>query len=277
MTASQSNDGRTPSYIDTSKASIARVYDAALGGKDNYEIDRQTIAKLQTVAPEIEQFTVDHRALLIRMTRFLAGHAGISQFIDCGSGLPTAENTHQAAHRLNPDARVVYVDNDPSVVAHGQALLSDDDRTMFSPADIFTPSQVLEDPRVRTFIDFDQPIALFQLGTLHHYDGPASDAQDIMKEYVDRLPSGSYVGVTHFYDPQDQDSELARRLENVFLHSPMGSGTFRTRSEIQGMFPGLEMVEPGIELCVRWWPDGPLIRELTPAQRCIVGGLGRKP
>lgn len=266
-----------PAYVDTTRASIARVYDAALGGKDNYEIDRITVEKLKTVAPEIGQFTLDHRAFLIRATRWLAGQVGITQFLDCGSGLPTAENTHQVAGRLQPDARVVYVDNDPTVVAHGQALLQDEDRTVFSSADIFTPSEVLDDPRIRGFLDFERPIALFQLGTLHHYDDPARSPQSIMAEYVDALPSGSYVGVTHFYDPQDADSELARRLEDVFVHSPMGSGRFRTRSEIEGMFPGLEMVEPGIELCVRWWPDGPQVGELLPAQRCIVGGIGRKP
>ncbi|MDQ4117390.1 MAG: SAM-dependent methyltransferase [Actinomycetota bacterium] len=267
----------TPSHIDTTKASIARVYDAALGGKDNYEVDRQTVEKLKTVAPEIEQFTVDHRAFLIRATRFLAGEAGIRQFLDCGSGLPTAENTHQVAQRLRPDARVVYVDNDPTVIAHGQALLVDNDRTMFSPADIFDPANVVGDPAVRRFLDFDEPIALFQLGTLHHYDDPARSPQSIMEEYVDALPSGSYVAVSHFLDPEDSDSELARRLEDVFVHSPMGSGRFRTRSEIAGMFPGCEMIDPGIELCVRWWPDGPAIKPLAPAQRCIVGGIGRKP
>ncbi|MDN5914400.1 MAG: SAM-dependent methyltransferase [Pseudonocardia sp.] len=274
-----STGGPAPSYVDPTKASIARVYDAALGGKDNYEIDRATVAKLRTVAPEIEQFTVDHRAFLIRATRFLAGTAGITQFLDCGSGLPTAENTHQAAQRLQPDARVVYVDNDPTVIAHGRALLEDNESTLFSPADIFTPAAVLEDPAIRRLLDFSQPIALFQLGTLHHYDDPARSPQSIMESYVDALPSGSYVVIAHFFDSEDgdADSELARRLEDVFVHSPMGSGRFRTRAEIEGMFPGLEMVEPGIELCVRWWPDGPPPPSPAPAQRCIVGGIGRKP
>ncbi|MFP5068095.1 SAM-dependent methyltransferase [Pseudonocardia nantongensis] len=277
MTAAEPTPGRPPARIDTTKASIARVYDAALGGKDNYEIDRATVEKLATVAPEISQFTVDHRAFLVRATRWLAGQAGITQFLDCGSGLPTAENTHQVAQRMQPEARVVYVDDDPTVIAHGQALLEDNNRTMFSPADIFDPRNVVDDPQIRTFLDFDQPIALFQLGTLHHYDDPGRTPQSIMQAYVDALPSGSYVAVSHFLDPEDENSELARRLENVFLHSPMGSGRFRTRAEIQGMFPGLEMVTPGIELCVRWWPDGPEVGELLPAQRCIAGGIGRKP
>jgi hypothetical protein len=116
-------DSIAPTHIDTTKASIARVYDAALNGKDNYEVDREVVKRLGQIAPEIGRFTWDHRNFLIRVTRFVATQAGITQFLDCGSGLPTAENTHQVAQRIQPDARVVYVDNDPVVLAHGRALL----------------------------------------------------------------------------------------------------------------------------------------------------------
>ena len=221
---------------------------------------------------------MDHRAFLVRAVRFLAGEAGIDQFLDCGSGLPTAENTHQAAQRLNPEARVVYVDNDPTVVAHGRALLEENDQTFFAPADLTEPRQVLDDPVVTRNLDFTRPIALLQLGTLHHYDesGPLS-CVEIMKQYIDALPSGSYVALSHFFDPQNEDSELARRMENVFLHSPLGSGTFRTEEQILAMMPGLDLIDPGLTLCVQWWPDGPQLRPLVAAQRCIVGVVGRKP
>jgi hypothetical protein len=279
MTAahSSSRTGSAPSYIDTTKASIARVYDTALGGKDNYPADREVVEKLRQVAPEIEQFTVDHRAFLVRAVRFLAGHAGIDQFLDLGSGLPTAENTHQAAQRLRPEARVVYVDNDPTVVAHGRALLEENDRTFFSPGDLTAPREVLEDPVVTRNLDFDRPIALLQLGTLHHYDESGLSCAEIMQQYVDALPSGSYVALSHFFDPQDEDSVVARRMEDVFLHSPLGTGRFRTRDQILAMLPGLDLVEPGLARCVEWWPDGPQLRPLVPAQRCIVGAVGRKP
>src|SRR3954471_2828716 len=239
MTAahSSSRSGSAPAFIDTSKASIARVYDTALGGKDNYPADREVVERLKQVAPEIEQFTVDHRAFLVRVTRFLAGEAGIDQFLDCGSGLPTAENTHQAAQRLNPEARVVYVDNDPTVVAHGRALLEENDQTFFAPADLTEPREVLDDPVVTRNLDFDRPIALLQVGTLHHYDETRLSCAEIMEQYVDALPSGSYVVIAHFLDPQDDDSALARRMEAVFLHSPMGTGRFRTRDEILAMVP----------------------------------------
>ncbi|MGH3795065.1 MAG: SAM-dependent methyltransferase [Pseudonocardiaceae bacterium] len=226
---SEDADDQAPRVpVDTTKASIARVYDAALGGKDNYEVDREVVRRLGQVAPEIGQVTQDHRAFLIRATRFLAKEANITQFLDCGSGLPTVENTHQVAQRIQPDARVIYVDNDPIVLAHGRALLEENDRTHFSAADIFEPRQVLGDEAVHKYLDFSQPIALFQLGTLHHYNGQRPP-QDIMAEYI------------------------------------------------EGMLPGLELVEPGLARCADWWPDGPQLTPLAPAQHCIVGAVGRKP
>lgn len=277
MAASQTGPGRTPVQIDTTKASIARVYDYALGGKDHYEVDRQTIEAVRKVSPEVQLLAVDNRAFLVRALRFLASQTDVAQFLDCGSGLPTAENTHQVVQRVRPEARVVYVDNDPSVIAHGRALLEDNEQAVFSPADIFDPQSVLTDPVVRANLDFDQPIVLIQNGTLHHYDDPERSPQDVMAEFVAALPSGSFVVVAHFFDPEDDDSDLARRMEQVFVHSPMGSGRFRTMAEIEGLFPGLEIVDPGITVCAKWWPDGPQFKPLAPAQRCIVGGVGRKP
>ncbi|MGH3887405.1 MAG: SAM-dependent methyltransferase, partial [Pseudonocardiaceae bacterium] len=183
-----------PAYIDTTKASIARVYDAFLNGKDNYEIDREIFRKVQQVAPGAALLALDNREFLVRVTRFVASQTGVTQFLDCGSGLPTVENIHQAAQRIQPDARVVYIDNDPTVVAHGRALLAENDQTHFSAADIFKPHEVINDEIVRTYLDFSEPIALFQLATLQYYDGERSPAS-IMQEYIDALPSGSYVAL----------------------------------------------------------------------------------
>lgn len=271
-------DDAAPAYIDTTKASIARVYDAFLNGKDNYEIDREVLRQVQKVAPEAVRLGTDNRDFLIRVTRFVATQTGITQFLDCGSGLPTAENTHQVAQRIQPDSRVVYVDNDPIVLAHGRALLEENDQTHFAAADIFQPGQILNNEIVRKYLDFSEPIALFQLGTLHHYDGERSP-QSIMAEYIDALPSGSYVALSHFFDPETTGelNVLARKMEQVFLHSAMGSGVFRTHAEITGMFPGLELVSPGLVRCADWWPDGPRIKPLDPIQHCIAGAVGRKP
>ncbi|MGB6162559.1 MAG: SAM-dependent methyltransferase [Pseudonocardiaceae bacterium] len=270
-------DGAVPVFLDETKACIARVYDAALGGKDNYEVDREVVRQVKRAAPECEKLAWDCRNFLIRVTRFVASQTGVTQFLDCGSGLPTAENTHQVAQRLEPDSRVMYVDNNPVVIAHGRALLGENDLTHFSVADIFTPHEVLGDEVVRKHLDFSEPIALFQLSTLHHYEGEPSP-QSIMTEYIEALPSGSYVAISHFFDPEIPElSEFARKLEQVFLHSPLGSGWFRTRAEIEAMLPGLQLVEPGLVLCADWWPDGPRMKPLDPVQRCVVGAIGRKP
>lgn len=266
-----------PAHIDTTKASIARVYDAFLGGKDNYEVDREVFEGVRSVSPEAHQLAWDNRQFLIRAARFLAAETGVRQFLDCGSGLPTAENTHQVVQRLAPESTVVYVDNDPVVLAHGRALLEENERTHFSPADIFDAGSILRDEVVQRQLDFTEPIALFQFGTLHHHVGE-EDPAEIMRTYVDALPAGSYVGISHFLDPETEEhSALARRMEDMFLHSPMGSGTFRTHAELRRMFGELELVEPGLVRCADWWPDGPRIKPLTASQHCIAGGLAYKP
>ena len=268
---------RVPVGVDPTRASIARVYDAFLLGKDNYEIDREVLHKVQKAAPEAQDLAFENRGFLIRACRFLASQTGITQFLDCGSGLPTAENTHQVVQRINPEIKVVYVDNDPVVLAHGRALLEENENTHFVAEDIFEPQRILENEVVRQHIDFSQPLAFLQMGTLHHYNGPHERPAEIMKEYVDALPSGSFVAISHFFDPEDEDSATARKMEDFFLHSPMGSGTFRTQKEIENLFPGLEMVPPGVVRCADWWPDGPRLKELNVAQRTIAGGIGRKP
>jgi len=265
-----------PPYIDVSKASVARVYDAFLNGKDNYEIDREVLHRIQRVAPEATLLGWDNREFLIRATRFIASQTGITQYLDCGSGLPTAENTHQVAQRMAPDSRVVYVDNDPVVLAHGRALLEENDQTHLIAADIFEPRDVLENEVVRKHLDFSQPIALHQCGTMHHYTGERYG--EIMQEYIEALPSGSYVALSHFFDPETSEySNLARKMEEIFIHSPMGSGAFRTKAQIESMLQGLELVEPGLVRCADWWPDGPHVKPMAPVQYCIVGAVGRKP
>jgi hypothetical protein len=277
----ESNSGSTPQKVpvgvDPSRASIARVYDAFLNGKENYEIDREVLRAVQKAAPEAQELATENRGFLIRACRFLASQTNITQFLDLGSGLPTAENTHQVVQRLNPDARVVYVDNDPVVLAHGRVLLEDNDRTHFVAADIFDPAAILANDDIREHIDFSEPLALLQLGTLHHYDGPRNGPAETMHAYIDALAPGSYVAISHFLDPENEHSQVARQMEEMFLHSMMGSGTFRTRAELLELFTGLEFVEPGLTLCADWWPDGPRIKPLNQVQYCIAGGVARKP
>jgi hypothetical protein len=271
-----STDGR-PVEIDITKPSIARVYDAFLGGKDNYEVDRAVLNQVLEIAPEALATGRHCRDWLIRVVRFLADQAGIDQFLDCGSGLPTVENTHQVAQRINPDARVVYVDNDPVVAAHGRALLEENDRTHFVVADLREPDVLLNHPVVTGNLDFDRPVAVIQSNTLHHVMDEERP-QRVMASYVDAVTSGSYVAISHLYDPADGSSrsQLARDSEARFM-SLMGSCRFRTREEITSYFAGLELVEPGLTYLFDWWPEGPRTEPPADGEHLLLGGVGRKP
>jgi SAM-dependent methyltransferase len=273
---------QVPVGVDPTRPSIARVYGGFLGGKDVYEVDRQVMTTISQAVPEAVDIARGNRAFLNRACRFLT-QTNIDQFLDCGSGLPTAENTHQIVQRYNDEARVVYVDNDPVVLAHGRALLEDDFRVRMVAADIFEPRQVLEHQVVRSVLDLGEPLVLLQVGTMHHVTDDER-APAIMREYIDALASGSYVVFSHFCDPETPElTPIARRIEHILVNGPIGAGRFRTRAEILAMLDGLELVAPnpqdpsGIAVCDAWWPDGPRLGELSGAARCIVGAVGRKP
>jgi SAM-dependent methyltransferase len=280
--SSGTSPSQAPVGIDPNRPSIARVYDGFLGGKDHYAVDRVVMGKVLDAVPEAADIARGNRGFLNRACRFLAAQSDVQQFLDCGSGLPTAENTHQIVHRLQPEAQVVYVDNDPVVLAHGRALLADEEFTHMIEADIFKPRTVLENQVVLTNIDFDEPVALLHVGTLHHLvgdDGPA-----VMAEYIDALASGSYVVFSHFFDPEVAElTDIAKRIEDVLVRGPLGAGAFRTRAEIEAMLPGLEFIQAngegdiGLVPCSEWWPDGPVLRNPSPASRCIAGIVARKP
>ncbi|MGJ7909036.1 SAM-dependent methyltransferase [Actinopolyspora sp. H202] len=271
-----------PVGVDPTRASIARVYDAALGGKDNYAVDQQVLAEIKTAAPEIRDMAWANRNFLIRVARFLTNETDVRQFIDCGSGLPTAENTHQVVQRLDDQVRVCYVDNDPVVLAHGNALLADNEGTHIVDADIYKPEQIYNHEVVARNIDFEQPVGLLHISTIHHY--PDDDYVELMRRYIEPLPSGSFVAVSHFLDPQTPElSPLARRLEDIMTQSAMGSGVFRTQEQIAEMVPGMEIIqpgpglEPGVVICDQWWPDGPKLRAYKDVERCVGCVVARKP
>ena len=264
--------------IDPTKPSVARVYDCFLGGKDNYDVDRAVFEEVNAVAPQMATLALTQRAWLGRVTRFLAASAGINQFLDAGAGLPSAENTHQAAQRLNHNARVIYVDNDPVVLAHGRAILEENDFTHLVDADLTRPDEVFSHPAVRKFIDLDQPVALIQSSTIHHVSDEARPLE-IMRRYIELLPRGSYLVLSHFCDPEDDGpgTQLARFVEQVFAGGPMGSGYFRTKAQILEYFGDLELVPPGLVRLRDWWPDGPNLRPVTREDEVLLGGVARKP
>lgn len=266
-----------PPTVDTSRASIARVYDVGLGGKDNFEVDRVVVNSILDVDPDACAMARAIRRWLVRAVGYLSGNAGFDQFLDLGAGLPTVENTHETAQRFNRDATVVYVDNDPAVNAYGRAILTSDERTRFATADLRRPAEVLAAPEVSR-LDFSRPLVLLQCATLHHVED-ADDPGAFMREYVDALPSGSYVGITHWWNPADgtEAEQHALELERRWRHSSMQSGRYRTREEIAQFFDGLELVEPGLVEMDEWWPAGPKLAEPNLTQRLVLAGLGRKP
>ncbi|MBF6085156.1 SAM-dependent methyltransferase [Nocardia cyriacigeorgica] len=269
---------RVPVGVDTTRASIARVYDVSLGGKDNYDVDRAAFEMILQAAPRQRDVSKMNRRWLHRVTRYLAGDVGIDQFLDIGAGLPTVGNTHEIAQSQNPDATVVYVDNDPVCNAHGRVLLETNDRVRFVAADLTKPAELLGRLDVRRRIDFTRPLGLILCGILHHVDD-ALDPAGIVRHYIDALPAGSYLAITHFWNPNDGSglADLAEYVERQFVEMGLGSGWYRTREEIAAYFGDLEMVEPGLVELDQWWPMGPPMREPYPEERLMLGGVARKP
>lgn len=263
-------DGPAPAGIDTSKPSIARAYDVVLGGKDNFAIDRAVVGEMLKIVPQLPEVATYNREILSRGVRYLVEEAGIRQFMDLGSGLPTRENTHQVAQRSAPESRVVYVDNDPIVLVHGRALLVENENTTVVTADLRDPQAVLADPEVNRLIDFSQPVGVLLVGVLHHLHD-SEDPQGVAKAYMDAVPSGSHLFMTSFCASFPEAAEL----EETYL-SVLGTGRFRTLEELQGFFGDLEMVEPGLVSLPEWRPAAPIGHNLAVAERLMAGGIARK-
>jgi hypothetical protein len=263
-----------PSYlppdVDTSKPSVARVYDAILGGKDNFAADREVAAEAVRAMGDGGSGARLNRAALGRAVRFMAGQ-GVAQFLDLGSGLPTVQNTHEIAQAADPAARVVYVDNDPSAYLHGRALLADDASTTVVLADIREPDTLLAMPGVTRFIDFNRPVGLILNAVIHHVLDE-EDPYGIVKRYQEALAPGSYLQLTHFSDSSPQ----ALANEQV-LRQSLGRGQTRSREQIARFFEGLDLVEPGLVYLPQWRPDEPVTLPLDPGGKLMLVGVGRKP
>ncbi|QRP50104.1 SAM-dependent methyltransferase [Amycolatopsis sp. FDAARGOS 1241] len=268
-----------PPGVDPSRASVARVYDYLLGGSTHHEVDRQVAHELTAKMPELRDIAVENRSFLIRASTFLARNAEIDQYFALGSGLPTAENVHQVVQRVNRESRVVYTDYDPVVTAHGRALLEENDRTRYIEGDVFTPGSILDHEVVLEHLDRTRPMALFFVATLHHWKGDRGRPAEVTREFIDRLPAGSFAVISHVVDPHDgsDDARLLEDLIETIRRGALGGATVRTRAEIRELFHGLELVPPGsgaepdIVPLARWWPAGPLLGEMNVGQRLIVG------
>ncbi|MFR9676929.1 SAM-dependent methyltransferase [Streptomyces sp. TR06-5] len=267
------------SGVDQSKPSIARVYDYLLGGKDHYEVDRAIGDKFIDDLPGSVAIAHVNRQNLVRAVREIA-QAGVDQFIDLGSGLPSADNVHQVAQRHAPDARVVYIDSDPIVLAHGRALLDGNKGTRVIQADVRDPQGIRQHPETKRLIDFDRPVAVVLSAILHHLNDD-EDPRSIVRYWQDQVPSGSYFFISHFRSGHNKETAEAEGL----LQETFGRGRWRTDEEIRDLFGDMEILQPGIVPCSLWRPDatdglsriGEAEQELTVWEQLIVGAVARKP
>ena len=261
--------------VNTSQPSRARVYDLFLGGKDNFEVDRQVYQQVLKVAPEAPEVARANRRWLGEAVDRMAREAAIDQFLDLGSGLPTNENTHEVAQRSNRNATVVYVDNDPTAISHGLALLADERHIHFAAGDLGDPTAVLDDPVVKGALDRRRPTGIILGMSLHHIVD-TEVARRLIGEYLDAFPSGSYLAITHLSNPRDGSrmADFADAVEAKFLDA-WGTTTFRTPDEIGSLFTGVELLEPGLARVSDWWPTGGV--KSAGASQLLVVGLARKP
>ncbi|WP_159944397.1 MULTISPECIES: SAM-dependent methyltransferase [unclassified Nocardiopsis] len=256
--------------IDTTAAHSARVWNYWLGGKDHYPVDRALGEQVEQAFPEIVEIARAEREFLVRVVTHLAREEGVRQFLDIGTGLPTANNTHEAAQAAAPDSRVVYVDNDPMVLAHARALLtsSPEGSTHYVDADLTDPGPLLD--QARAHLDFDRPIALTFLGTLGHY--PVEEGTyALVRAYLDALPPGSFFAMC---DSTNTGPEIVAATEawNEGASLPYH---LRTVEEITAFFDGLELMDPGVVSIPFWRPDRTDIGR--PEEIAQYGGVARKP
>ncbi|MFV2195334.1 SAM-dependent methyltransferase [Nocardiopsis sp. LOL_012] len=256
-------------HIDTTIPHSARVTNYWLGGKDYYPVDREMGDQVLDAFPELAACARAGRQLLIRAVTHMAAKEGIRQFLDVGTGLPTQNNVHEVAQGVAPDARVVYVDNDPLVLAHARALLtsSPEGETHYVDADLSDVSAVLE--RTRAHLDLSRPVGLTMMGTLGHFDG--AEARRIVRGYVDALPSGSLLALGDNTDTSETVVEAARRWNataNVPYH-------LRSPQEIEDLFEGTELLEPGVVSFPLWRPEDSEVG--APTEIDAYCGVARKP
>jgi hypothetical protein len=255
--------------IDTSVPHSARIWNYWLGGKDNYAVDRAAGDQYKATFPGVIEVAQASRRFLARSVRYLAGEAGIRQFLDVGTGLPTANNTHEVAQRVAPESRVVYVDNDPLVLVHARALLvgSAEGATDYLDADLHEPEKILT--AAHKTLDFSQPVALILSGILGHVSD-TEEARSIVARLLDALPAGSYLSLN---DGTSIISVEMGEAQEDYNDSGAMPYNLRTPEEIASFFTGLEVIEPGVVSCPRWRPD-PGAGE--PKDVDAFGGVGRK-
>ncbi|MDX8037213.1 SAM-dependent methyltransferase [Lentzea sp. BCCO 10_0856] len=237
--------------IDADRPSAARIYDAHLGGFHNFQADRDAAAKIVAFMPELPDIMRANRSFLRRAVRYLVGQ-GITQFLDLGSGIPTVGNVHEIAWKANPDCRIVYVDVDPVAVSHSRTILRGIDHATAIQGDLRRPQEILSNPEVQRLLDFGQPIAVLMFAVLH-FVPDTDDPVGIIRSYLDATVPGSYLAISHA-SLEGPEPEKAEEATEQFRRS-VTEFSMRTRSEITGLFDGLELVDPGVVYLPEWQPD----------------------
>ncbi len=246
--------------IDTTVSHSARIWNYWLGGKDNYQVDREVGEQILGFVPELVRSARADRRFLLRAVQYLAGEEGIRQFLDIGTGLPTADNTHQVAQRVAPESRIVYVDNDPLVLVHARALLTSTPQGAcdYLEADVRDPSAILQGA-ART-LDLARPVAIMMLGILN-FVLDDSEAQSVVRQLLDGVPSGSYLVISH--PTTEVDAEPMTQAVQFWNQQGSASMTLRTREEIARFFDGMDLAGPGVVSCSRWRPGQDDTAEVT--------------
>lgn len=267
---------REPRGFDPTVPNEGRMYDFYLGGKDNFAADREAARQALEVASDLRILVREGRKFLTRAVRFLA-ESGIRQFIDIGTGLPTQGNVHEVAQAVAPDARIVYVDNDPVVRVHAEALLEDNELATFLYADMRDPDQILGHPDLLRLIDLDEPVAVLFFSVL--YTVPANEeAGEIGARFRSAIAPGSHLAISH--PVSDLCPEVTARLAELYQEEAKviesrPRRNVRTKAEVEALFQGLELVEPGVVYLPQWRPDLTGVTE-PPESIWAVGGIGRK-
>jgi hypothetical protein len=263
-----------PQEINTNVAHPARVYDYWLGGKDNFPADRALAEHIMEAIPTMRAMAAANRAFLTRAVRYLAGEAGIRQFLDIGTGIPTSPNVHEVAQATAPGTRVVYVDNDPIVLAHARALLTSQEagETAFILADLREPKSILDHPTLAATLDLGQPVAVMLVAVLMYFeDHDSPNPFEMVATLVEPMPSGSYVAISHptadFNAEAMGGAVAAARQSGVTLVA-------RGQAEVEEFFTGLELVDPGVTPVLSWRPDEP---PRDPRSAYYWAGVARKP
>lgn len=263
-------DRPAPSGIDPTVATAARIYDYLLGGHSNFAADRIAALKVIEAAPEAPILAKENRKFLGRAVRFLAGETGIKQFLDLGTGLPTRGNVHQVAQEVSPDARVIYVDNDPMVLAHSRALKTGAGVAVIQ-ADMRHPDAILNHADTQRLIDFNRPLAILFVAVLHFLTD-TDQPHAIVSRFLDAAAPGSYLVISHV--TTEPSPQIAAKVRSVYA-TTTNQANPRTQTDIRAFFHGLDLIEPGLLPVAQWRPDQPVHED--PAKGWIIGGLARKP